>query len=253
MQLGCCTAIENAPIAQAAGFDFLECTVVSLFPDEDDDVFAPILEKYQAAPLPVRAFNVFLPRDLKVAGPQLDQARLQRYLERALERVQLIGAEIVVFGSGGSRSIPEGFSRAEAVQQISRFLQNVADVADQTGVTIAIEPLNQKETNIINTVAEAAELAQQIDRPAIQALADFYHMDEENEPLHHLTDYKTWLAHVHVADTDRRAPGTGQYPYPTFVEQLRRVGYEGFISVECRWEDFSAEAGPAVQFLRRML
>ena len=133
----------------------------------------------------------------------------------------------------------------------SSFCRSWPTRAAATDVTIAIEPLNRNESNIINSVAEAADIARQVDRPSIRVLADFYHMNEEREPLSRLSDYGAWLAHVHVADSSRLAPGTGDYPYPAFVSELRRAGYAGAVSIECRWQDFASEAGPSVQFLRR--
>lgn len=252
MIFGCCASIDKAESVKRAGFDYLEATVTSLIPDEDDNKFAPVLKQYQDSPVPVAAFNVFLPRDLKVVGPDIDQARLERYVSRALARIQAVGATIAVFGSGGSRSVPEGFSRSQATDQIVEFLQLVADAAEQTDVTIAIEPLNRKESNIINSVAEGVEIAKRVNRPSIQVLADFYHMDEDDEPLDAISEYKEWLAHIHVADTGRLAPGTGSYPYATFVDQLRQADYQGMVSVECRWNDFEPEATAAAQYLRRV-
>ena len=252
MKFGCCAPIENAEAVYRAGFDYLEAGVTSLIPDEDDASFAPILEKYQASPIPVSAFNLFLPRDLKIVGPEIDHARLERYVSRALQRIQMIGATIAVIGSGGSRNVPEGFSREQAAEQIIHFLKLVADAAEQTDVTIAIEPLNRKESNIINSVAEGVTFARQVNRPSIRVLADFYHMDEDGEPLTEITANQDWLAHIHVADTGRLAPGTGSYPYAEFVDQLRQSGYNGMVSVECRWNDFEAEAAPSVEFLRRV-
>lgn len=252
MQIGCCCPLDQADAAQAAGFDYLECPLVSLRAEEDDAAFAPILAKYQAAALPVWSFNIFLPGDLKVVGPAVDQARLQRYVHTALTRARLIGAQLVVFGSGTARMIPPDFPRPQALDQLVAFLHLVADAVDANGLTIAIEPLNRKESNVINSVAEGVELAQQVNRPRIRVLADFYHMDEENEPLSEISRCKDWLAHIHVADTGRLAPGTGQYPYATFVEELRQANYQGRVSVECRWSDFGVEAGPAVRFLRQV-
>ena len=83
MKFGCCCPIENAAIAHDAGFDYIECTVVSLLPEATESIFAPILEKYQASPIPILACNVFLPGDLKVVGPELDQPRIQAYVQTA--------------------------------------------------------------------------------------------------------------------------------------------------------------------------
>jgi sugar phosphate isomerase/epimerase len=256
MQFGCCCPVEQSKEARAAGFDFIECTVVSLQPEADEATFAPILARYQAAALPARAFNVFLPRDLKVVGPEVDWKRVEAYVERALQRVRLIGGQVVVFGSGGARSIPDGFARNEAEEQIVRFLRMTSDRAEALDIVIAIEPLNRRESNVINSVAEGVEFARRANRPAIRVLADFYHMDEEGEPLSELEAHGQWLAHIHVADSDRLAPGSGNYPYADFVRRLKGIGY-GFaanqmVSVECRWRDFAAEAPAAVRFLRAL-
>lgn len=252
-QIGCCASIDQAPLARQAGFDYLECPLVSLIPEADDAAFASVQARYEQAELPVRAFNIFLPSDLKVVGPQVDPLRSANYVQRALTRAWRLGAEVIVFGSGGARMIPPGFERAQALDQLTIFLHQVADAAETHDLTVAIEPLNRKESNVINSVAEAVALAERVNRPSIQVLADFYHMDEEGEPLHELTRHRAWLAHIHVADRGRLAPGTGDYPYPEFAAALAAANYTGMVSMECRWGDFAAEAGPAVSFLRQAL
>lgn len=252
MEIGCCCPIEQATVAKAAGFDYLECPLVSLRAEEDNEAFAPVLAQYRAAVLPVGAFNIFLPGNLKIVGPSIDHARIQRYVQTALARAQLVGAQLIVFGSGAARMIPPDFPRAQAIEQLVTFLHGVADGAAANGITVALEPLNRKESNVLNSVPEAVELARLVNRSPIRVLADFYHMDEENEPLTHLSEYQDWLAHIHVADTGRLAPGTGQYPYAIFAEELRQINYQGRVSVECRWGDFATEGGPAAQFLHKV-
>jgi sugar phosphate isomerase/epimerase len=254
IQLGCCCAVDQAAIAHAAGFDYLECTVVSLQPEADEATAAPILEAYRSAPLPVQAFNVLLPRDLKVVGPDVDWPRVERYVARALARVEAVGARRVVFGSGGARAVPDGFGRGRAEDQLVAFLGLLADQAEPRGITVVIEPLNRKESNILNDVPEAVRLAQRVGRASIRVLADLYHMEEEREPIANVSANGAWLAHIHVADSGRLAPGTGIYPYAAFARELAAIGYGagdwGGISVECRWQDFAAEAPAAVTFLR---
>ncbi|MCC6454414.1 MAG: sugar phosphate isomerase/epimerase [Caldilineaceae bacterium] len=253
MRIGCCCNIEEASIALAAGFDFIECKVTSLLPEENGDAVSAMLAQHKAAPLPVAALNVFLPGALKIVGPEVDAGRIGRYVDNALARVQEIGSEIIVFGSGVARAIPDGFPAEEARKQIIAFLHRVADAAEDTGVTVVIEPLNRKESNVIHSVAEGVSLAEAVNRPNIQVLADFYHMDEEQEPLAQILEYQKWIKHIHVADTGRRAPGSGHYPYAEFADTLRQARYERMVSIECRWEDFQAEAAPALEFLRRTL
>jgi sugar phosphate isomerase/epimerase len=253
MRIGCCCDIHDASIAHAAGYDFIECKVTSLLPEEPDDAVAAIIDQHRASPVPVAAFNVFLPRDLKIVGPNVDNERIGNYVDSALRRVHQVGATIVVFGSGAARAIPDGFPPREAREQTVRFLHRVADAAERYDIVVVIEPLNSKESNTILSVAEAVDLAGEVNRPSIKVLADFYHMDEELEPLTHLTQYSDWLKHIHVADSGRGAPGTGHYPYEEFAERLRRAGYDGMVSIECRWNHFATEARPALEFLRRTL
>jgi sugar phosphate isomerase/epimerase len=249
MKLGCCASINRAYEVHKAGFDFIECTVVSLMPENDSD-FEEILKKVQDSPIPVKACNVLLPGGLKIVGETVDQDAIKEYISTALPRVKQIGADTVVFGSGGARTLPEGFSRVKGEEQILQFLNLAADYAEPLGITIVIEPLNRKESNILNSVPEAVEFAKRVNRKGIQALADFYHMDEENEPLENIVTSKEYVKHIHVADTDRLAPGTGEYPYTEFVDCLKQANYDGRISIECKWHDFENELVPAKQFLK---
>jgi hypothetical protein len=151
LQFGVCTGIENAEIARSAGFAFIEPTVRSLHSGKD---FAVIQAAHAAAGLPTPTFNVFMPGELKITGPSVDMGKVQEYVAESMRRVQAVGGELVVFGSGGARNIPDGFSRDAAWQQLIDFLRMAADECDKSGVTIAIEPLNRKESNVINSVAE---------------------------------------------------------------------------------------------------
>lgn len=249
LQFGICTGIENAVIARSAGFDFIEPTVRSLHGGKD---FTSVQAAHAAASIPTPTFNVFVPGELKITGPVMDMAKLQEYVAESMRRVKDVGGELVVFGSGGARNIPDGFSRETAWQQLIDFLRMAADECDRNGVTIAIEPLNRKESNVINSVAEGVALAKAVDRAAIRVLADLYHMEEDAEPTDTVVAHAPWLTHIHVADSGRLAPGTGSYPYAAFFGYLKSTGYSGRISVECRWQDFESEAAGAVAYLHKM-
>ena len=252
MEFGCCCAVDQSEIARTAGFDFIEATVLSLHAGEDANGFQSILSHYQESALPVKSFNIFLPQTLKICGPAVEWMAVTTYVRDALQRVQAVGAHRVVFGSGASRRVPDGFDPDEAQAQLVRFLQMAGETAEPLGITIVIEPLNRKESNTINSVVEGVALAQRVDHPAVRVLADFYHMQMEEEPLEHLVDYGEWLYHIHVADSGRNAPGSGDYPYQEFFGVLHEIDYAGLIAVECKWGNFEEEAAGAVDFLRRV-
>ncbi|MCU9614842.1 sugar phosphate isomerase/epimerase [Caldibacillus lycopersici] len=251
MKLGCCASIDKAETLYQAGYDFIECTVLSLKPEAPDTEFQSILKTYEASPIPVATCNILFPRDMKIVGENVNDKRLQNYLTTALERVAKIGADTIVFGSGGARSVPVGFSREKAEEQIIQCLNVAADIAEPLQLTIVIEPLNRKESNIINSIPEAIAIAKKVNRKSIQVLADFYHMEEEGEAVSNIVANREFIKHIHVADTDRLAPGTGKYPFSELVDQLKLANYNGRVSIECNWQHFDSEVNESFEFLRK--
>jgi sugar phosphate isomerase/epimerase len=232
MKIGWCAPPDEAAQLRDLGYDYIEAPLAPMN-FEDDGGFAAAKAEIAACALPIRAFNVYLPRDMIVVGPDIDERRIALYLARGAELMALAGAGIVVFGSAWARNIPAGFERARGEAQFEHMLHASADALRGTGVTLVIEPLNRGESNIVNSIAEGRRFAEIVDRPEVQVLADFYHMSEEAEPLSELAAHGNRLKHIHVADTHRLEPGSGTYPYEQFVSSLGSGGYSGMSSVEC--------------------
>lgn len=254
MQLGCWTKFEDIPAVAAAGFAFAECPVTTLEPEADDATAAPIIAALRAAPIPVRAFNLFIPPEIKIVGPRVDEKRLRRYTQVTLERIHAAGVKILVFGSGPARNVPEGFSRQTATEQFINFSRFAGALAEKNGIVIGIESITRKggSTNILNTFEETVEIARAIDHPAIKVMADVGQMEPENEPWEHLSQCGDMIVHVHLTDSDRRAPGTGHLDWLAAFGELRKTGYDGMMSLECRWENFAAQAPASAQFVQDM-
>jgi sugar phosphate isomerase/epimerase len=76
-------------------------------------------------------------------------------------------------------------------------------------------------------------------------------MEKDGEPIDAIVKDGDVLGHVHTADTDRYAPGTGVYDHAAMFRALKAAGYDGRVSIECGWKDFAAEIGPALAHLMR--
>ena len=250
MKLGWCRPLEDAPLLERLGYDFIEVALAPLGL-EDKGTFAAAKRSVLGSSLPTSAFNTFFPKDIRIVGPDADPPRVRNYLARAAEILGEAGARVVVLGSGWARNVPEGWERARAEDQLLEVLSWCADALEGTGCALVIEPLNREESNIINSVAEGVGFAERVGRPEIRVLADFYHMDEEREPLGTLEANRDWLAHIHVADTGRRNPGTGSYDYDGFFGHLRAIGYAGMISAECEVGEPKADMRHSLEFMRR--
>ena len=251
MLFGICTGAANAPAVKAAGWDYVEDNVQNLLQGllPDDQWKAP-----QPGVLPILAANVLLPGTLKVVGPTVDAAQLQKYMTTVLTRAKICGIGKLVFGSGVARNIPDGFDHETASKQIVEFSKMIADLAADRGITIVLEPLNKGECNVVNSVAEGMRYVKAVDKPAFQCLVDSYHFWLEDEPLENLRRAMPWIKHVHLADKEGRvAPGlSGKADYRPFFRVLKNGGYDGNMSFEgTAMPDFETTAPKVLEFVKR--
>ena len=169
-----------------------------------------------------------------------------------IRRARRVGIRMIVFGSGAARNVPDGFDRPTAVQQITEFARNAAQIAAEQGITIVAEHLNRGECNIMNTVAEAMEYVKAVDHPNFQCLVDTYHLWLEDEPLENVRAAMPWIKHVHLADKDGRvAPGlSNKSDYRKFFGVLKQGNYDGLISFEgTAMPDFAVTAPRVLAYL----
>jgi len=255
MLFGICGGPEIAPAALAAGYDYLELnTQAHLQGEADEATFQPILEQIKNCGMPCQASNVFVPAHIKITGPQVDFSRLTRYVSIVLDRAERAGIRAIVFGSGAARRIPDGFERTRAYEQLVAFGRMVGSVSVKHGVTIAVEPLNRGETNVLNSVLEGLQYVQDVNHPAFRLLVDAYHWAKENEPTADLVTAGPWLAHAHIATyANRLPPGAEGCDFGPFFTALKQAGYDQRLSVESGWDDFRTQAAPARQELMRWM
>jgi sugar phosphate isomerase/epimerase len=254
MKFGICGDPEAARKAAMAGFDYFEWSVAGLLkPREEETAFDAALAEVRQTNFPCPAVNVFIPADLKITGPNANLAQLERFVTTACQRAHQAEVEIIVFGSGGARRIPDGFDRREAWQQVTAFCKMLAPIAASNGVTIAVEPLNKAECNILNTVSECAQLVKEIHHPAIRLLVDAYHLLKDNDSLQDVAANGSLLAHVHIATTDNRlAPGMETCDLQPFFNALVSSGYSGRVSIEAKLPDHVEGLQHLLEEIRRL-
>lgn len=255
MKIGFCGSIDMAADIKEWGYDFVELALAPLA-QLDEDEFTKALAKLADSKLPCLACNIFLPGSVRVTGPLADTEISAAYLDKALARAARLGARVIVFGSGGARSIPAGFSPAQARRQLRDFARLAAKKAAAHDLTIVMEPLNSMESNIINTVSEALLLALAVDEPNFKVLVDSYHMDLEKENLTALQMAGPDLYHVHISALLGRAIPvlSDKNNLAPFLTALKNIGYQGGISVEARDKgNLAAEAKEALQVIRSLL
>jgi sugar phosphate isomerase/epimerase len=254
---GSVNPVRSIDTIAAAGFDYIEPALSQLVA-LDPDALASARATIAASRIHVETMNWFLPgTDIKLTGPQVDRAQIRAYLEKSLALAESFGAKVIVFGSPGARSVPDGFPHDKAWEQLKDFLRMCGEViqAHDYGMVIGIEALRKPESNIVNSVAEALKLAREVNHPKIRIIVDFYHLTFEHENPDVILGGRDMIVHLQIADPRERTfpvSDTGEPRYRQFFTNLRKIGYHGRISVEANSDNVEADAKPSLAFLKKM-
>ncbi|UQZ82555.1 D-tagatose 3-epimerase [Paenibacillus konkukensis] len=240
-----------------AGYDYAELTVGSLIQLSEEE-FDRLAVKMREAGITIPVCNSFIPASLKLTGPEVHREAVESYVDLAMKRVRALGGEMIIFGSGAARTVPEGYPVEQGLEQIKQFLAMCDFYADKYEVAVAIEPLNRGESNIINRVEQALDLAEELQLRHIKVLADAYHMhlEQESPDILHRAAAGNRLAHVHYAEYDRSFPRESipdGVDIPGLLEALQKSGYKGRISAECMTENPSHQWSPSLGYIRSLL
>lgn len=145
-----------------------------------------------------------------------------------------LGGHLMVFGSPSQRSLADGVTREQGYDYAAEVFRASLPAISDVGVRICMEPLTPKETNFVNTCADALELMERVAHPALCLHQDVKAMlGAEREPPEVLIRrYAAHLGHFHVNDTNLLGPGMGETDFTPIFQALLDAGYDGWVSVE---------------------
>lgn len=153
---------------------------------------------------------------------------------RALDCCQAGGMELLVgpyYAALGQFSGcgPTADERARGLDSVRAMAEHGA----ACGVGLALEHLNRFETYLLNTAADCASFVHDVDHPAVGVLYDTFHSHiEEKSVSGALRACASHLRHVHISESDRATPGTGQVAWGETFDELARLGYDGWLTIE---------------------
>lgn len=156
------------------------------------------------------------------------------YMKKVIDVAYDMESPTVIVGSGGkTRSFEPDWDREDGIQCMADVIRQSGEYAKEKGVTLAIEAINRYETNFLNTLEEAVNFVNLVDHPNVRTMADTYHLNiEEVNPAETIRKYGHTLANLHLADSNRQAPGDGHFDFASVAEALRETGFHGYCSFE---------------------
>lgn len=234
MKFGICLNVESALRTPPIQADYVELSASQLY-TSDRLTQQRLLDAARAKQIELYSCNNLIPPHIRLTGENVNFDTVKDYCDILFERLAELGIQMLVFGSGKSRQIPDGFPMEKAWEQLFEVGYILSTKAKPYGQTIAVEPLAYGKVNIINTVADATQYAKTINQDNFKALVDFYHFDSNGEPFDSLRQCRDWLVHTHFATAKTRTMPKSDEDWAFFsecVRQLLQIGYSGRMSFE---------------------
>lgn len=171
---------------------------------------------------------------------------------------------------GKARMIPAEQRKIEWDRAVKN-IHKVCQLAQARDLSIALEPLNRFESDLINTAEDVMRLIKDVNHPSAKVLLDGFHMAIEERNLEKaITAVGDKLIHVQVSENYRGTPGTGQTPWQSFKIGLEKINYRGVVSIEsftpeikelagavCIWKNLADSqdgfASEGITFLKKLL
>ena len=134
--------------------------------------------------------------------------------------------------TGQTRLLPPEERRAQWDRAVDS-LTTVAHHAAGAGVSLAVEPLNRFETDLVNTVEQGLALCSDVGADNVGLMLDTFHMNIEEKSLPDaIRGAGPKILNFQASENDRGTPGTGHTDWLGVLRALHEVNYAGGIVVE---------------------
>jgi D-psicose/D-tagatose/L-ribulose 3-epimerase len=156
------------------------------------------------------------------------------YLTGALDLTAAIGADTLTGALYTHLGTLTRKPPTEAeIDACASVLKAVAKLAAERSISVGIEAINRYETYLNNTAAQVADLLDRIDEPNVFAHLDTYHMNIEEKGFRGAIELLgDRLQYIHLSESDRGTPGTGNVHWDDVFGGLQSIGYRGRLAME---------------------
>lgn len=180
-----------------------------------------------------------------------------RHTIASLRLAKKLGAPCITTEPGGP--LPEGMSRAHALDLFTDGLKEALTRAEDDGVLLLVEP---EPGLLIENAVQFEELAVRINSPMFGLNFDVGHFYCVSDPLPEtVARLRRWTRHYHFEDIaasrvhEHLVPGRGAIDFDALLKAIRATGYDGWLTVELYpyLDDPDAAGREALEFLRKRL
>jgi sugar phosphate isomerase/epimerase len=221
---------KHIAVAASLGYDGVELALKSAAEINTDKLDRWLTENSMTVSC-ISTGQVFA--DTGLMFTDADSSRRKKLVVIFKELIDLASGYGLLVNIGRVRGNLTENDNGESRLRFTGMVHELCSYAATKGVTLVLEPVNRYELNFINSVAEGVELMKEIDRPNMKLMPDLFHMNIEDAAIgYNLARYIDYIGYIHLADSNRLAPGWGHTDFGHIFRQLRSVNYRGWLSVE---------------------
>ena len=181
--------------------------------------------------------TIGLPADSNIISPEASVRRHGIVTLKKLVDINIeIGSKIlggVIYAawgylSGKPRTQEEWDWSVECMKDVAEYAQG------KTDMILAVEPVGRFESHFINVAEDAVRYCKEVGTGNVKVHLDAFHMIREESSFSRAVETcgKEYLGYVHVCENNRGIPGTGLVPWREFFAALKKIGFEGPLTIE---------------------
>lgn len=150
-----------------------------------------------------------------------------------IDLASALGADLVVGWLIGN--IPPGaLCRERYLDRLAENFKILTAYGSEKHVRINVEIINHYEVNVFTTVRTLMGFKQKYQLDNLYAHLDTFHMNIDEDSFEDaIRAAGKSIGYVHLADNQRRYPGSGMIDFSHILHLLKEAGYQGYLSVEC--------------------
>lgn len=236
-RIGISWKLSDYDLLEPMGFDFMDAFGWDLMALSDED-FDSLAQSVRKGRLKCANICLYCTNELQFMGPHYDAEKVRAYARKAAGRCHELNMGGIGIGSGASRTVPPGYSRQKAEEQLAEAMTITAEECKKHGLALMLEPLNEKCCNHMLTTREAAEFIDRLDLPNVSMVFDFHHAMIMGETLADFAHYVPYMRSVQFNEIDFTS-GEKLFLreenfdlYLGWLRGIRQAGYKGDFCIE---------------------
>lgn len=243
---------ESIPQIAGLGYNGIELALKDRS-EIDQNSLDKLLEKYNLTVSAISTGRVFSESGLMfTCGSREDKKKLVEVFTGIIDLAACYGGKVNI---GRVRGSFGGNDRKLTITRFSEMASRLSEYALKKNVTLLLEPVNRYEIDFINSLRDGAELLKSLDLSNMKIMADVFHMNIEDRTIGgEIIEYIDHISYIHLADSNRLAPGWGHTDFEDIFSCLRKAKYSGWFSVEILpVPDPASAARQAVEYLNPLI